>query len=87
MTLSSEQAGFDFSDASEPIAAEDPPGTWLDARLTTAQYRHHVAVARSVAAGLEPLLRQLFLNAIEQIEPRLAEMAETIEDDGGAYSL
>lgn len=87
MTLASDQAGFDFSDASQPIATEDPPGTWLGTRLTTAQYRQHVPVARSLAARLEPLLQHLFVNAIDQIEPRLAQMAETIEDDGGVYPL
>lgn len=87
MTSASTQAGFDFSDNTTTIAAEDPPGTWLDSRLTTTQYREHVRTARPRLASLDPVLRLLFTHAVDQIEPRLIEMADTIEDDGSAYPL
>lgn len=88
MACASNQAGFDFSDDdAQPIAAEDPPGTWLITQLTTAQYRQHAAVATRAATRLDPLLQRLFLYVIEQIEPRLEKMAETIDDDGSAYTL
>ena len=83
----SHQSGFDFSDATQPLAAEDPPGTWLSTYFTSEQYRLHIPQAKTAVTRLDPLLQQLFTNAIDQIEPRLNEIATSSTEEGGAYHL
>jgi hypothetical protein len=74
---------FDFNDAICPIAAEDPPGTWLHTALTVAQYRQHIREAKAATARLDPRLQPLFSEGIEELERRL----ESIRDDGNAFAL
>ena len=69
------QIGFDFQDEGqrEGVGIEQPAGTWLEPRLTAAQYREGLAAAREGLTGLVGVFRVLFERALGAADVYLAE--------------
>lgn len=86
-TYAMQQAGFDFGDSPETAFNEDPPGTWLDPRWSSAAYRTYFKTARQRLAAAHPLLRSFYRAAIDQAIAHLKELDQTIEDDGAEFTL
>jgi len=86
-SLADTQQGFAFGDTEAPSFAEDPIGTWLEPQFTSAAYRAHFAGAQVQLPRLDPALQQLFGYGLARAAAELDDLASTIEEGEGAFSL